>query len=105
MLWRQVAAHSLVNIIVFFISDIAFLPAVVAIVLISLAHVLTNRWISHRRSNLSIFLIVQSLHLVLISIIWAYLTNFTIEQVINFINSFLEKYLILLCFVFWGKNT
>ena len=71
VLWQQVAAHSLVNIIVFFISDIAFFPAVVAIVLISLAHVLTNRWISHRRSNLSIFLIVQSLHLVLISIIWA----------------------------------
>jgi len=90
VLWRQVAAHSLVNIIVFFISDIAFLPAVVAIVLISLAHVLTNRWIYHRRSNLSIFLIVQSLHLVLISIIWAYLTNFTIEQVINFISSFLS---------------
>jgi hypothetical protein len=88
--WQHVAVHTLLNIVVFLISDIALLPAIIAIVLISLAHVLTNHWLSYRSNKLSFVLTTQSFHLLLICIIWAYLANFTIEQVTSFISSFLS---------------
>lgn len=87
-LWMYVGVHTLLNILVFVVSDITLLPAVIAIVLISLAHMVSSYWLSSYNNNLRYFLILQSLHLVLLGVIWITLTQVSIVQISHFIAGF-----------------
>ncbi len=89
-LWKHLAVHALLAMIILIIAGIALLPAIIAILLISLVHFCTNYWQSYRRNSLRYFLIAQSIHIALIGIIWAYLANFTIGQVAAFIANMLN---------------
>ena len=109
-LWKHLAVHALLAMIILIIAGIALLPAIIAILLISLVHFCTNYWQSYRRNSLRYFLIAQSIHIALIGIIWAYLANFTIGQVAAFIANMLNAKNIIIIqrclaisFIFMGQ--
>lgn len=89
-LWKNVAVHTLLTTSILILSEIALLPAIMSVVLLSFAHFCTNYWQSYRRNSLRYFLIAQTIHIVLIGIIWAYLANFTIGQVAAFLVNILS---------------
>lgn len=88
-LWKHFLVHTLLNTLVLLISDLSLLPAIISIAIISLSHFLTDYWKSYRTNNLGYFLIDQVIHILIISMVWAYLANFTLEQVLFFITNFI----------------
>jgi len=84
-LWLHFLIHTLLYIMVFLIAELPILPAMAAIITISLAHFISVYWKFYRAHNLRCFLIDQSIQILIIISVWAYLANFTLEQTIVFI--------------------
>ncbi len=87
-LWKHFLVHALLNTAVFLLSDLSVLQAIIAISFISVSHLLIDYWKSHRKKNLSYFLLDQIIHLLMISTVWAYFSGFTLEQLTIFISNF-----------------
>jgi hypothetical protein len=67
-----------------------------AIGFISISHLLTDYWKSHRKKNLTYFLVDQIIHILIINLVWAYFSGFTLEQVTTFVgNLFTAKNMII----------
>ncbi|MGB1262427.1 MAG: DUF3307 domain-containing protein [Cognaticolwellia sp.] len=79
-LWQHFLVHILLNSLVFLLSELALLPAVMAITVISVSHLLTDYWKSYRETNLRYFLFDQGIHILIICLVWAYLFNVTLAQ-------------------------
>ena len=88
-LWKHFLVHTLLNTLVLLISDLSLFPAIFSIAIISLLHLCTDYWKSYRTNNLGYFLIDQMIHILIISMVWAYLANFTLEQILFFITNFI----------------
>ena len=86
-LWNHCLVHTSLNSIVFFIADESFFQAALSILIISSSHLLFDYWKSYKKKNLTYFLIDQTAHIAVIFIVWAYLANFTLEQVMFYIAS------------------
>jgi len=95
-LWLHFATHTLLNICVFIIANISIFQAITAIAIISISHLATDFWKSHQKNTLSYFLIDQLIHLTIISMVWSYLLNFSLEQIIVFIMGILTAKNILI---------
>lgn len=87
-LWKHFLVHTLLNTAVFLISDLSFIQSIISIGFISISHLLTDYWKSHRKKNFTYFLVDQIIHILIINIVWAYLAGFTFEQVATFIGKF-----------------
>lgn len=83
-LWKHILIHTTLNSAVFLILDYSLLPAILAISFISISHLLVDHWKSHKKKNLSYFIIDQSIHLFIIIFVWLYLSGFTVEQVTTY---------------------
>ena len=95
-LWKHFIVHTLLNSVVFLLSDLSIIQSTIAIGVISISHLLTDYWKSHRSNNLTYFLIDQAIHLLVIILVWMYFSGFTFEQVSNFIrNAFTAKNIII----------
>lgn len=88
-LWMHFSVHTLLNAIVFLIATFSMLQALIAIIVISISHLVTDYWKSYRKQNLTYFLVDQMIHLLIISIVWTYLSGFTLEQVFIFTKALL----------------
>ncbi|OUR61082.1 hypothetical protein A9Q74_11205 [Colwellia sp. 39_35_sub15_T18] len=88
-LWMHFMVHTLLNSIVFLIATFSMFQALAAIVIISVSHLVTDYWKSYRKKNLTYFLVDQMIHLLIISIVWTYLSGFTLEQVLIFAKTLL----------------
>jgi hypothetical protein len=87
-MWKHFLVHSALNTAVLLLSDLSVLQAIIAIGLISVSHPLTDYWKSNRKNNLSYFLLDQLIHILIISLVWAYYSGFTLEQLAVFIGDF-----------------
>ena len=87
-LWKHFLVHTLLNTVVFLIAEFSFFQSIIAIGAISISHLLTDYWKSHRKKNLIYFLLDQLIHIAIISSVWVYFSGFTFEQVTVFIGSF-----------------
>lgn len=95
-LWKHFLVHTILNTAVFLISDLSFIQSTMAIGLISISHLVTDYWKSHRKKNLTYFLIDQLIHILIINLVWVYFSGFTLEQITNFIgNIFTAKNMII----------
>ncbi|MDT0602338.1 DUF3307 domain-containing protein [Thalassotalea castellviae] len=83
-LLSHILIHTILNTVVFLLTDYPLLPAIIAISFISLSHLITDLFKPHKKQNLSYFLIEQSIHLIIIILIWLYFSGFTVEQVATF---------------------
>lgn len=83
-LWKHLSVHVLLYSIVFLVSDYSFIQAVIAIALIAGSHLLIDLWKSHLNNNLSYFLIDQAIHLIIITLVWCFLSGFTASQLTLF---------------------
>jgi len=87
-LWQHFSVHALLYILVFLFAELSLLSATIAMVLIVIAHALSLYWQINRVNKLSYFLIVQSIQILLITLVWAYLVNITLAQSLVFIEQF-----------------
>lgn len=87
--WKHFLVRTLLNTLVLLISDLSLLPAIISIVILSIAQFFMDYWKSYRINNLRYFLIDQIIHILIISMVWAYLANFTLEQALLFIANFI----------------
>ena len=86
-LWKHVLVHTLLNTVVFFLSDLSVLQAIIATAFISVSHLLTDYWKSHSKKNLTYFLLDQTIHLIIITMVWAYFSGITLAQLTMFLSS------------------
>ena len=86
-LWKHFLVHTLLNSAVFLVSDLTSIQSFIAIGLISISHLLTDYWKSYRKQNISYLLLDQIIHILIINIVWAYFSDFTLAQVTIFIAS------------------
>ena len=84
-LWKHIGVHVTLNMIVLLLTNISLFSAMFAVTLISFSHLVTDYWKSYKSNNLTNFLIDQIIHLVFIIIVWASLSNITLEQIKSFI--------------------
>ena len=88
-LWLHLLMHTLLYIMVFIIAELSLFSAIIAILVISLTQFLRVYYRDYRANNLRYFLIDQSIQLFVISIVWAYLANFTVAQALLFFGQLL----------------
>tara|TARA_R110000737_G_scaffold61057_2_gene88005 strand:- start:6533 stop:7393 length:861 start_codon:yes stop_codon:yes gene_type:complete len=88
-LWLHFIVYTLLYIMVFLFSELSLLSATIAIVIISLSYILSVYLKFYRVNNLSYFLLDQSIQLLIITLVWAYFSNVTLDQIIVFIAQFL----------------
>lgn len=86
-LWKHFLVHTLLNTAVFFLSDLSVLQAIIATAFISVSHLLTDYWKSHSKKNLTYFLLDQTIHLLIITMVWAYFSGITLAQLTMFLGS------------------
>ncbi|NQY34445.1 MAG: DUF3307 domain-containing protein [Alteromonadaceae bacterium] len=95
-LWKHFLVHILLYLTVFLMAESTLDKALTAVAIISISHVLTDLWKSYRTNNLFYFLIDQLIHILLIVIVWIYLSGFTFDQVVSFTQNFITtKHLII----------
>lgn len=88
-LLKHVLTHTALYAIVFIFSSISLLQALFAIAVISTSHLVVDLWKSYQKHNLTYFIIDQVIHLVIIGVIWVYLSGYNFTQISGFIISML----------------
>ena len=83
-LWKHFITHALLYSVVFLITAPSLLQSITAVAIISISHLITDLWKSHQKNNLSYFLVDQVIHILIIGIVWVYLSSFTLDQVMLF---------------------
>lgn len=79
--------HTLLNALALFILNISLMPAIIAIILITLSHAIVDLWKSYRPNTLGYFLLDQGIHLIIIGLIAAYLNNIAFSQLLQLANN------------------
>jgi hypothetical protein len=89
--WKHAAVHGLLNIIVFVFAsltlpdsvmvNVTFLPMLSLVVIICASHLLTDNWKLHTSNELVHLLAVQTIHILLICLLWSCISDFTLQQV------------------------
>lgn len=104
-LWKHIAVHTLLNIIVVSLSATAFIQGFVIVMAITISHLITDQWKSHRANNLSYFLIDQAIHILIITMLWLYFSVFTAEQITQFLSQAIrsEHLIIAAAYLLIGK--
>ncbi|MDO6427917.1 DUF3307 domain-containing protein [Thalassotalea sp. 1_MG-2023] len=81
---KHCLVHTLLNALTLFILNIAIIPAVISIIVITLSHAIVDLWKSYRPNTLGYFLLDQGIHLTIIGLISAYLNEITLLQLLQF---------------------
>jgi len=89
-LWPHFLLHTLLYLVVFLIAEQPLLTATVSIVIISLSHLLSVFWKPYSANSLGCFLLDQSIQLLVITIVWAFIASVTIAQTMIFITQLLS---------------
>ncbi|SEL44448.1 Protein of unknown function [Colwellia chukchiensis] len=84
-LWLHFFVYSLLLFLVLFAAELSLLTALTALAIIMSSHALNLFWRYKRRKTLRNFLLTQVLQLVVISLVWAQLSNISLSQALLFI--------------------
>ncbi|MGB1198849.1 MAG: DUF3307 domain-containing protein [Thalassotalea sp.] len=87
---KHILVHSLLNALVLLTTDLSFLAAIIAIVIISFSHFIIDYWKSYRVNSLRYLLADQAMHFLIVCSVWGYLANISLAQVIAFIEQLLS---------------
>lgn len=84
-LFKHVLTHMALYSVVFLFAEIPLLQTLLAIAVISTTHLVVDLWKSYQKHNLTYFLIDQLIHILIICVIWAYLSGYNFTQASAFI--------------------
>lgn len=89
-LFKHVGVHGLLSAVVCAVMGLTAVNTAIVIVSVTASHLLIDLWKSFQPSHLIYFLIDQLLHLLVIAIIWITVSNITVEQINQYVNSLLS---------------
>jgi hypothetical protein len=89
--WKHASMHGLINIVVFVFTSLAlpdsvmvnvsFLAMLTFVVITCASHLLTDNLKLHQNNELVHLLAVQTIHILLICLLWSCISDFTLQQV------------------------
>ncbi|CAM4092256.1 DUF3307 domain-containing protein [Pseudoalteromonas byunsanensis] len=90
-LWKHFLVHLALNTLVFLLADFSFWQASIAVMIIAFSHLLMDYIKSHLNNSLRTFLLDQGVHLVIICLVWIYLSEYSLSQIQSFLSSFISN--------------
>lgn len=106
-LWKHFSVHLILYVLVFLLLSYSVPEAVISIAILSISHLLTDCWKSYQKSTVTYFLIDQCIHLVIIVVVWLWLSNLEVGQIIVFLGGLItaKNLVIAVAYVLVGKPT
>ena len=88
---KHFLVHVLLYSAVFLLLNYSFSQAALSVAVISVSHFFIDYLKSHLKNNLTYFLIDQIIHILMIVLVWGYLSGFTAEEAKDFFNHIISS--------------
>lgn len=89
--WKHAGVHGLLNILVFVfaaltlpdsaMANITFVHMLTLVIIICASHLLIDNWKLQPRNELVHLLVVQTIHILIIGLLWSCISDFTLQQI------------------------
>ena len=96
-LWKHIGVHGLLNTMVFWYTQHTLGLSVVCILVICASHLLADWLKAHSENGMFAFTADQAFHLLVIALVWSYVSGYSINEVMTAVNGIVTaKHLVIL---------